>query len=368
MDYTKSLKYHYKPKKGWINDPNGLVYFNGYYHIFYQHAPNYEIPWKEPFIWGHARTKDFITYEELPLAIISDHIYDNFGCWSGTAIVKDNILYLVYSSIHMPHGQMEGEIQTISVAYSQDGITFSKYEKNPVIDHYPPEGCYDFRDPAVACINNEYYLVVATGNIEKKVARLLLYKSNNLFDWKLTSVLGEWENAKCAECPSLMQINNKCLLATSVCNLDGTHFFQIMYGDLKDNKFYPEICDNFDKGPDQYAGQIFKDHQGRIILITWIPGWNYKGYASKDVGCLSIPREITFKDGKVYGYPIKEVQHLLKDTDPVVELTPDGFIIKRSNRQPIIYKGKINDLKILKDEYIIEVFVNKGETVYSALL
>ena len=62
-NYTEKLKYHYRPEKGWINDPNGLVYFNGYYHIFYQHAPNHEIPWQQPMHWGHARTKDFLNWE-----------------------------------------------------------------------------------------------------------------------------------------------------------------------------------------------------------------------------------------------------------------------------------------------------------------
>lgn len=105
-----------------------------------------------------------------------------------------------------------------------------------------------------------------------------------------------------------------------------------------------------DKGPDQYAGQVFTDHKGRNLLITWIPGWKYARFAEKDIGCLSVPREITIRNGKIYGYPVEEVRHLLRDSDPV------------------IHKGKITDLKILRDEYIIEVFVNGGETVYSALL
>ena len=65
MDYSQKLNYHYKTKKGWVNDPNGLVYFDGYYHIFYQHTPDSENPFKQPMHWGHTRTKDFINYEEL---------------------------------------------------------------------------------------------------------------------------------------------------------------------------------------------------------------------------------------------------------------------------------------------------------------
>ena len=76
MDYGRKLKAHYKPQKGWINDPNGLVYFKGDYHIFYQHAPDFEVPWKEPMHWGHARTKDFLQWEELPIALYPDREYD----------------------------------------------------------------------------------------------------------------------------------------------------------------------------------------------------------------------------------------------------------------------------------------------------
>lgn len=366
MDYTLPLKWHYKPKKGWSSDPNGLVWFKGYYHAFYQHAPNHEIPWQEPFCWGHARTKGFLTWEELPIALQGDQPYDQAGCWSGTAIVKDDILYLFYASVNTL--DEEKMMQTVSVAYSADGVHFEKYEHNPVIAHYPPEGGRDFRDPAVACIDGRYYCVMATGNPELRAARLLLYESEDLFDWKLSSILCEWSDAKFAECPSFMQVGDKCLLATSVCRLDGSHFFSVMYGSFKDGRFTPEITGNVDKGPDQYAGQIFTDHKGRNLLITWIRGWQYARFAEKNVGCLSVPREITAKDGKIYGYPVEEVRHLLRDSDPAVKRTADGFIIERKLRDSIVHKGEIKDLKILRDEYIVEVFVNGGETVYSALL
>ena len=98
MDYTKPLRYHYKPKRGWMNDSNGLVYFKGYYHVFYQHAPHYPVPWQEPMHWGHARTKDFLNWEELPVALTPGASYDTGGCWSGTAIVKDGKLYLFYAA------------------------------------------------------------------------------------------------------------------------------------------------------------------------------------------------------------------------------------------------------------------------------
>ncbi len=360
MNYSMPLKYHFTTKKGWINDPNGLVYFNGFYHIFYQHAPDFEEPWRQNMHWGHARTKDFIHFEELPVALYPDMPYDKDGCWSGTAVVKDNILYLFYSSIH-------DNVQSVSVAYSSDGISFRKYEGNPVIAGFPEDGCPDFRDPAVCYYDGKYYCVMASGNQGRKTANLLLYESADLFHWDYKCVLCEWENAKFAECPSFMQSGDLFLLAASVCKED-SHRFYVMYGNFDGRTFTPLYTGEVDKGPDQYAGQVFADNKGRTILISWMPGWKYAGFRKKDIGCMSVPREIKLIDGKIYGYPVKEVQSLLKNEDPALIRTKDGFSIKREGRKMINYKGEIKDLKIIRDEYIMEVFVNSGEEIYSALL
>ena len=86
------LGYHIMPKSGWINDPNGFSYFNGYYHIFYQHYP-YAPEWG-PMHWGHARSKDLVHWETLPIALTPGDTEDKDGCFSGTGIVKDDTLYL----------------------------------------------------------------------------------------------------------------------------------------------------------------------------------------------------------------------------------------------------------------------------------
>ncbi len=371
MDYFKKLNHHYRPQKGWVNDPNGLCYFDGSCHVFYQHAPNFEKPWGEPMHWGHARTKDFVEWEELPVALYPDKPYDNGGCWSGTAIVKDGVLYLFYASIYSVFDKdgNEKRTQTISVAYSKDGINFEKYEKNPIISRYPAEGSGDFRDPAVAFVDGKYICVIATGHPESRKGRLVFYESENLFDWTYKGVMAEWDESKYAECPSIVTLeDNKCLVSTSVCQYEGRPYFRIMYGELENGKFKVSVSGAVDKGPDQYAGQMFKDDKGRCLIITWIPGWRYAGYLSKDIGCMSVPREITVRDGKVYGYPVKELQHLLKDSDPAVKMTDNGFVIERTNRDSVVYEGEVKNIKIIRDEFLLEVFVNDGETVYSVLL
>lgn len=361
IDYSAELKYHFRPKKGWINDPNGLVYFKGYYHIFYQHAPDFETPWKQPMHWGHARTKDFLEWEELPVALAPGEEYDKSGCWSGTAIVKDGRLYLFYAAITA--------VSTIAVAVSDDGVNFTKYVKNPVINTYPTDGGPDFRDPAVCRIDGKYYCVVASGNPEKKTGVLLLYESENLLNWGYVGVMREWPDCKYTECPSITESENgDVLLAASVCPLESEHYFQLMRCSLENGRLEIKSACEIDKGPDQYAGQIFKDHLGRTLLITWIPGWKYAGFTDRNIGCMSVPREISVKDRKITAFPVKEVQHLMKDSDPAVKRTSTGFVIERRGREAVVYNGELRDLKIIRDEFIIEVFVNGGETVYSALL
>ncbi|MBQ8344769.1 MAG: glycoside hydrolase family 32 protein [Clostridia bacterium] len=367
MDYLQPLLYHYKPKKGWVNDPNGLIWFDGYYHVFYQHAPDFEIPWKQPMHWGHARTRDFLHWEELPIALFPDEDYDRDGCWSGTAIAKDGILYLFYASVQKPEGA-SGYTQTVSVAYSADGIHFTKYAHNPVIATFPADGGPDFRDPALCQIDGLYHCVMASGHPATREARLLLYQSTDLLHWDYRGIMARWEDCKYAECPSLVAAGNRYLLTASVCSYHHTHYFSAMYGSFTEERFRTEDMAEVDKGPDQYAGQVFQDHLGRNLLISWIPGWKYGGYAQRDVGCMSIPRELTYENGIIRAYPISELQHLLTDSDPAVRRTENGFVIDREGREPVVYEGELHDLKILRDGYLVEVFVNGGREVYTALL
>ncbi len=317
--------------------------------------------------WGHARTKDFLHWEELPVALYPDHDYDNNGCWSGTATVKDGVLYLFYASVHTSEGKDE-KIQTVSVAYSKDGIHFEKYEGNPVIRTYPAEGGPDFRDPAVCQVGDTCYCVMATGNPDDKTGRLLLYKSDDFYHWEYLGVMSEWENCHYTECPSLMPADDLFLLTASVCPRKKRHYFSVMFGEFEGSSFKVKYSSEVDKGPDQYAGQAFRDHKGRNLLVSWIPGWQYEGYAERDVGCFSVPREIKLQDGRITAYPVEELCHLLKDEDPCLRRTETGFVVEREGREPLVYEGEIRDLKILRDGFVAEIFVNGGEEVYTVLL
>ncbi len=116
---------HLTPETGWINDPNGFVYFRGEYHLFYQFNP-YESVWG-PMHWGHAKSKDLVNWEHLPVALAPDKDYDKDGCFSGSAIVKDDVLWLMYT------GHIVNEDGTVSqvqnMAFSTDGIHFEKLSR-----------------------------------------------------------------------------------------------------------------------------------------------------------------------------------------------------------------------------------------------
>ena len=158
------------------------------------------------------------------------------------------------------------------------------------------------------------------------------------------------------------------MLAVSVCPLEEDHYFTVSYGKFRGGRFEAEVTSRVDRGPDQYAGQVFLAPDGRAILMSWIPGWRYQGYASRDVGCMSVPRELRVVNGRVVGYPVRELAHLLVEEDPSVIRTERGFTIPREGREPVVYEGEIRDLKILRDGYVVEVFVNGGEEIYTALL
>lgn len=331
----KRFLYHFEPKKGWMNDPNGLIEFQGQYHAFFQHNP-YDIKWG-PMHWGHAVSKDLVHWEELPIALKPEEEYeDGGGCFSGSAIEKDGKLYLFYTSVSKRLGQ------TQSVAVSEDGIHFEKYKGNPVIAQVPADGSADFRDPKVSLIDGVYYMVV--GSSFEGRGRVLLYRSESLYEWDYIGVLYESEDYYDAvECPDFFQMGDTYVLMYSKIGFP-TYATQFITGDFDGKKFFPKVYSTPEAGPQFYAAQTFGAKDGRRILIGWLYDWKMVPDQTADsAGALSIPRELSLKDGKICCFPVKEAQSLLAS-----------------------YQGKDGEvLDVLWDEKAVEVFVNKGEHSFS---
>ncbi len=353
------LRYHFEPRKGWMNDPNGLVFFRGRYHAFFQHYP-YAPQWGQMH-WGHAVSDDLIHWEELPIALYPDQDYENDGgCFSGSAIVKDDRLYLFYTSV-------SHELkQTQSVAWSDDGIHFTKYEGNPVIRENPL-GYPDFRDPKVSIIGGVYHMVVGTGDASS--GKVLLFKSLDLLHWDYSGILFEGaEYAHCIECPDLFPLGDKYVLMFSKigCRERATHF---AVGDLRDGKLMDYRICRPEWGPDFYAPQTFWDGQRRI-MIGWLYHWGKELPEGRDyAGAFTVPRELRLQEGAVCGYPVREATELLKKESPFVCRVGDEITVS-NGKQKVISIGvtAATDMDILEDTCSVEIFLEGGKVSLSCRL
>lgn len=342
-----------------MNDPNGLIYFRGRYHAFFQHYPH--APKWGQMHWGHAVSTDLIHWEELPIALYPDMEYENDGgCFSGSAIEKDGRLYLFYTSV-------SHELkQTQSLAYSDDGVHFTKYPGNPVI-RQNPLGYPDFRDPKVICVDGTYYMVVGTGN--EASGKVLLFTSGDLLAWDYMGVLFEGEEyAGCIECPDFFQLGSAYVLMFSKMNEKerSTHF---IVGDFVDGKLVNCTVSRPEWGVDFYAPQTFAQGDRRI-MIGWMYHWGKEAPADCEfAGALSIPRELKLIDGRVYNFPVTEARPLLTKQNPYVQTEGNRLILRdRQGRAVIRELPSLDTVDILEDTKSVEVFVNGGADSFSQWL
>lgn len=353
------FKYHFEPAKGWMNDPNGLIYYKGQYHAFFQHNP-YAPMW-DTMHWGHAVSEDMINWLECEIALYPDMPYENDGgCFSGSAIEKDGRLYLFYTSVSHELGQ------TQSVAYSDDGINFKKYEGNPVINHFPADGCKEFRDPKVIKYGEKYLMVV--GSKGEKYGRVLLYSSIDLLDWRYEGLLYEADDYEdTIECPDLFSLGDKYVLMYSRIGYS-TYATQFLIGSFDGRKFIKESSCNPEMGPQFYAPQTFEAPDGRRIMIGWFYDWRMKpDKGATYAGALSLPRELTIHNGKIHINPIKEAVKEEKKEDEHVSFSNKKLTVidTISSENPPEYDGEIEAVRIYRDGKGIEIFINNGEAIIS---
>ena len=311
-------KYHIAAPAAWINDTNGLCFYKGQYHCFYQHHPH-SAQWG-PMHWGHAVSDDLIRWKHLPIALAPTNDYDRDGCFSGSAIEKDGRLYLFYTG-NIPNEQNQ------NMAFSDDGVHFEKYEHNPVIvapddkdlDIFRP----DFRDPKVWQRGDTYYMVIGSRTKDKMRGQALLYESEDLYDWKFKSVMmrAEGNEGDMAECVNLASVEGKDVMIFSPQGIKRVgnmykNLFQSGYFigklDYETGIFVHGDFELLDYGFDFYAPQITKIPDGRTIMIGWLQSWftpmteDVDGWA----GLMTVPREVHVKNGKVVTPPIKELAGL----------------------------------------------------------
>ena len=277
---------HFSPKANWMNDPNGMVFHNGIYHLFFQYYPDSTV-WG-PMHWGHATSKNLVHWTEENIALYPDSLGYIF---SGSAVVdknntsgfgKDGIVPLVaIYTYHDAAGEKAGRnnYQTQGLAYSlDDGKTWTKYEKNPVL-HNP--GIKDFRDPKVMWYEKDQKWIMALATLD----RISFYSSPDLKTWTKESEFGETVGAHGGvwECPDLFPINyngeNVWVLFVSI-NPGGPNkgsATQYFTGQFDGKTFTPYQTDTrwLDYGPDNYAGVTWSNVGDRKLFIGWMGNWQY---------------------------------------------------------------------------------------------
>ncbi|MGM9874253.1 MAG: glycoside hydrolase family 32 protein [Bacilli bacterium] len=326
--------YHLMPDIGWMNDPNGLCYYDGYYHLFYQHNP-YSPNW-DTMHWGHARSRDLVKWEYLPVAFAPDKSYDSLGVFSGGALTIDDKLYVMYTAVG-PNG-----VQQQAIATSFDGVNFTKRSKNPVIDSSMRQGSRitDFRDPYVYEKDGKYYALVG-GKNEGPGGKILLYESNDFLSWKYLGTLVDSTitNTGMFECPNYVEVGGKDIILSSpqsVRNEDISIYqnmhsvtYQIGHIDYTNGTFTndngTDYMEEFDKGFDFYATQTL-NHDDEAIMLAWMNMWSRSYPSSVDgwTGEVTLPRTLELKDNHLYQKPISAIKNYFVNEQVVDEISLDN--------------------------------------------
>lgn len=324
-------KYHLAARGGWVNDPNGFCYALGKYHLFYQHYP-YGTAWG-PMHWGHAVSEDLVHWQHLPEALAPSEDYDRDGCFSGSAIEHEGKLYLLYTGHNFTEkfGDDDHMHQVQCLAVSEDGVNFNKL--GVVIN--PPEGFMHFRDPKVDRLPDGSFYMVLGARTPDNEGRILLYKSSDLVHWSepeiLVSAKDNDVNCFMYECPDLFKVGDKYAVATSPMGLkpDGIErnnpsITQWMYGTFDGRTFKKESeLTEIDAGLSFYATQSCEAPDGRRILSAWMNMWHVAQPENTDGwnGAFTLPREVTFENGKLYQRPVREVEKLVTATEEIADFT-----------------------------------------------
>ena len=329
-DYYRP-SYHFTPLYGWMNDPNGMVYKDGEYHLYFQYNP-YGSKWGNMH-WGHAVSKDLVHWEHLDPAIARDPVGHIF---SGSSVVDKkntagfgkNAIIAIYTNNSVNHDEVQ------CIAYSNDnGRTFTKYEGNPVLT--PFDGLKDFRDPKVFWYEkgNCWYMIVSADKETR------FYKSKNLKKWTYVSAFGKGLGQQpCQyECPDFFQLpvngDKKKMKWVMTMNINPGCWFggsatEYFVGDFDGKKFTcPDAHDVkwLDWGKDHYATVTFSNTGDRVLGITWMSNWQYANLTpfKQNRGANGLPRELKLyeKNGKYYISEdvAPEVYALRKDTKNVAD-------------------------------------------------
>ena len=390
---TYRLTYHAMSPIGWSNDPNGLIWYKDKFHLFHQFYP-YNASWG-PMHWAHQTTTDFIKWNLENVALAPDQPYDkDLGAFSGTSIVINEKLYLMYTAV-------ANNLQQQAIAISNDSINFIKQKSNPVIkSNNLPQwfSINDFRDPKVFKKGNYFYVILGTKY--NNHGQLIMFKSANMVDFHYVGMLMNDYNLELSnyllldgvyECPDFLEIDGYEMLIVSPQFLpqkglehENAHSSVYALGTLNygNGRFaYSDLID-IDSGFDFYAPQTARLPDGRTIMIAWMQMWDRNFPTQKDnwVGAFTLPRELRIVNDVLYQSPIKEIENYRKnevsynnvcivdncDLDNVdgktIELEVEFDIGTASKIGLQVFKNSINSTKIYFDKITSSIVIDRSES------
>ncbi len=412
---------HLKAPDNWVNDPNGFLYYDGLYHVFYQYFP-YGPRWGTMH-WGHAVSRDLVSWEHRGVALFPTKKEDQNGCFSGCAVVKDGRMYLIYTGIHHEESDPEDIHESVGDHFtatqmmidSEDGFHFDNWKDKKVI--IPPitdpgiGHTAHTRDPKVWRGKDAWYLIVGS-TFEEKEGKVLLYQSQDLQTWKYVcqadkgSQLGwMWE------CPDYFEVDGQGVLTLSAMGLLKNSEKEknqaiCLLASFDEDSQEMKLSDSWqfmDYGHDLYASQSNLDEAGRRVAMAWMrmPQATKEGW----IGMFCSPRVVEIKDGHIYFRMHPNIRNayakrIEKVTEAALkgykasfeledgeEVNLGGFRIYRkgerlcTDRSAVYptFEGayleaespEVKDgwqIEALVEEHLVEVFVNDGEYVISSIV
>lgn len=346
--------FHIAAPAGWINDPNGLIYYRGRYHAFYQHHP-YSTQWG-PMHWGHATSEDLVHWKREPIALAPSLEADSGGVYSGSTVIGDDgRLYAYYTGNKWlnPDNRDEGNVQVQCLAISSDGITFEK--QGVVVEN---QNLPNFRDPKVFREGNTWFMVFGATSEEGR-GQVHMYTSKDMLNWSFDRILYEFPSADVfmLECPDLFRLDDHWVLV--FCperptphgyEHRNTHNAGYIVGNWAPGTEFSPLTSymQIDRGHNFYAPQTFLAPDGRRIMMGWMGSFGIPvASAAEDgwAGQLTVPMELSLTaDLKLKHQPVAELAAIFGE--PVEET---GFKLEANEERVLTDDASAYDLEIVLD-------------------
>lgn len=416
-------KLHFTPPQNWMNDPNGLIYYQGKYHIFYQHFP-YTCEWGTMH-WGHAVSKDLVHFEHLPIALYPSKDYDRNGCFSGSAIEYNDKMYLYYTAIkyakenpEFVHVQYSDDdlIASQALVISEDGYQFdNKDHKYKVIDVIQDTTLGDIRhtrDPKVwVGQNNHVYMIIGSKIPSDKGydGEVLFYESIDGVDFKYKNRFVDSSIGDMWECPDLFCLNKQYYMVFSPENInqppESNSNAVIMPVAFEEETCTLQRRGNYvylDYGLDFYAPQTFIDEYNQRVMLGWLR-MRKPAHQENWCGMLTMPRVLIEENNHVYQKVHPHIQKLFVNETDYINFDQPFLLKVNMQKDEIIYLGGLKlyiqddclycdrtqvsidadkvcninhtpvlngnyQLDIYYDQHVFEIFINDGYYVLSQIV